>query len=123
MKKKTYETIGKIFPIIVGLGAVVGVFMDSFIVPLILVGIGVPFIMWSKTRVKEVIEDERDQAIGSKALRRSVVTFSLLATFIGLILYLQGGEIQMILSHTLLGSVSFILILYLIFFAYLERKM
>ncbi|MDZ7672516.1 MAG: DUF2178 domain-containing protein [Halanaerobiales bacterium] len=123
MKKKTYETIGKIFPIIVGLGVVVGIFMDSFIVPLIIIGIGVPFIMWSKTRVKEVIEDERDQVIGSKALRRSVVTFSLLATFIGLILYIQGGEMKMALSHTLLGSVSFILILYIIFFAYLERKM
>ncbi len=123
MKKKTYQTIGAIFPIFVGISVIMGIILDSTIIPLIVVGIGVPLIIWSKKNVKEVIEDERDDRIGGKAMKNAVVLFALIATFIGLILYAQGGEVKMAVSHTLLGSVSFILVSYISFFAYLERKM
>ncbi|MFO7815226.1 MAG: DUF2178 domain-containing protein [Halanaerobiales bacterium] len=108
---------------IVGVSVGFSIFIGGFIIPLVVVGIGVPFIMWSKTQVEEVIEDERDKIIGRKALRNAVVVFSLVGTVIGLWLYIDGGEIQMIISHTLLSSISLILILYILFFAYLERKM
>jgi len=123
VKKKTYQTIGAIFPIFVGISVIMGIILDSTIIPLIVVGIGVPLIIWSKKNVKEVIEDERDDRIGGKAMKNAVVLFALIATFIGLILYAQGGEVKMAVSHTLLGSVSFILVSYISFFAYLERKM
>ncbi len=123
LKKETYEKIGKMFPIIVGASFGFSIFIGGLIIPLVVVGIGVPFIMWSKTQVEEVIEDERDKTIGRKAMRNAVVIYSLLGTVIGLWLYIAGGEIQMIISHTILTSISFILILYIIFFAYLERKM
>jgi uncharacterized membrane protein len=123
MKKQTYETIGKLFPIFVGISVIMGIILDNSILPLIVVGIGVPLIIWSKSRVEEVIEDERDQEIGGKAMRNAVVVFAIIATIIGLILYAQGGDVKMAVSHTLLGSVSFILVSYIAFFAYLERKM
>ena len=123
MKKETYQTIGKLFPILVGGSVVLGIILDNTIIPLIVVGIGVPLIIWSKKNVEEVIEDERDEIIGGKAMRNAVILFALIATVIGLILYAQGGEVKMAVSHTLLGSVSFILVSYIGFFAYLERKM
>jgi uncharacterized membrane protein len=123
MKKQTYETMGKLFPIFVGISVIMGIILDNSILPLIVVGIGVPLIIWSKSRVEEVIEDERDQEIGGKAMRNAVVVFAIIATIIGLILYAQGGDVKMAVSHTLLGSVSFILVSYIAFFAYLERKM
>ena len=123
MKKVTYQTLGKLFPILVGIAVIIGIILDSFLIPLVVVAIGVTLIMWSKRRVEEVIEDERDQKIGGKAMRNAVILFSLLATIIGLILYASGGEVQMAVSHTLLGSVSFILISYIAFFYFLERKM
>jgi len=123
MKKETYQTLGKLFPILVGIAFIIGIILDSFLIPLVVVAIGVTLIMWSKRKVKEVIEDERDQKIGGKAMRNAVILFSLLATIIGLILYASGGEVQMAVSHTLLGSVSFILISYIAFFYFLERKM
>lgn len=123
MKKETYQTIGKLFPIFVGVSVILGIILDNTIIPLVVVGIGVPLIFWAKRNVKEVIEDERDERIGGKAMRNTVVLFALIATSIGLILYAQGGEVKMAVSHTLLGSVSFILVSYIAFFAYLERKM
>ena len=123
LKKETYKKMGKIFPIIVGASVGVSIFIGGFIIPLVVVEIGVPFIMWSKNQVEETIEDERDIAIGRKAMRNAVVIYSLLGTVIGLWLYIAGGEIQMVISHTILTSISFILVLYIIFFAYLERKM
>ena len=123
MKKETYQTLGKLLPILVGIAVIIGIILDSFLIPLVVVAIGVTLIMWSKRRVEEVIEDERDQQIGGKAMRNAVILFSLLATIIGLILYAGGGEVQMAVSHTLLGSVSFILISYIAFFYFLERKM
>ena len=123
MKKQTYETMGKLFPIFVGISVIMGIILDNSILPLIVVGIGVPLIIWSKSRVEEVIEDERDHEIGGKAMRNAVIVFAVIATIIGLILYAQGGEVKMAVSHTLLGSVSFILVSYIAFFAYLERKM
>lgn len=123
MKKETYEKMGKIFPIIVSASVLVSIFIGGFIIPLIVVGLGVSLIMWSKTQVEEVIEDERDKAIGNKALRTALVIFSLMGTILGILLYFDGGEIQRVISQTILSSISFIFIIYIILFAYFERKM
>lgn len=123
MNKETYKKIGILFPVITGSSFVLGIVLNNYILPIFVVVIGVPLIIFAKSRVKDIIEDERHYKIGGYAGRYAIVLYSLIASLLGLVLIVQDSPVIEAVAHTLLASVSVLLFCYLILYAYYERKM
>lgn len=123
MNKETYRKIGILFPIVTAGAFTIGIITNNFVFPIFVLAIGIPLVFIAKTRVKDVIEDERHYQIGGYASRYAIAVFSLIASIIGLVLIVQESPVAVAVAHTLFVSISVILLLYVILFAYFEKKM
>ena len=104
------------------MGAVVGygVSKGNALLPAIAFSIGVVLIALGKRGVKEVMEDERTQRISEKASRRTYEVFVGGAALIGTTLIALNKHIEA--GYTLAFSACALLILYIIFYGYYNRK-
>ncbi len=123
MNKETYKKIGIFFPILMGCTFTIGIILNNYIVPIFVMVIGISLIFIAKSRVKDVIEDERHYKIGGYAGRYAITLFSIVASICGLILIVQKSPILEAVSYTLFCSISVLLFCYLILYAYFEKKM
>lgn len=123
MNKDTYRKIGILFPVIVGVAFTLGIIINNYVLPIFVLVTGIPLIFIAKSRVKDVIEDERHHKIGGYAGRYAIAVFSLVAAILGLVLIVQEGPVVSAVAHTLFISISVLLVIYIILFAYFEKKM
>lgn len=123
MDRKKFAICGVVLT--AAFGAVVGwsVSNGNALLPVIAVVAGVALLRLLKSRVDEVMEDERVERIGEKASRRSLQAFGLLAAMVGAILVTLGDDTGFEQAgFTLLYSVCLLLVLYMVFYGYYSRK-
>ncbi len=94
----------------------------NFIGPIIVVAIASVFLFYSRSRVKEVVADERDYAIGGKAARWAIQIYSWVTIVVMFTLYAKQdiGSAFGIIAQTLAYSICFLLIAYAVIFRYLN---
>lgn len=114
--------------------------LAAVIILAVLIGISVNFSNWYlpvafivtawvllyvlRGRVKEVVADERDYKVAGKASRFAMTIYSLLATVIGLALYIGGKDnlVLFVVGSVLLYSAGFLMLLNSILFKIYQRK-
>jgi len=123
LDKKTYRKIGIFFPILMGVTFTLGIVLNNYILPIFVMVIGISLVFIAKSRVRDVIEDERHYKIGGYAGKYAITLFSIIASIIGLILIVQKSPILEAVAYTLFCSISVLLLCYLILYVYFEKKM
>jgi uncharacterized membrane protein len=114
------------------LGAITGwaVLRENYIIPVIALAIVSALFIYLRSKVKEIIADERDYEIGGRAARLSITIFSWIAIFMIFLFmaFQKTNQDYAIVVATLSYSVCLLLIIYssLYFFhnklAFLENK-
>lgn len=108
--------------------AFLGVWMGTtgnywLIIPVVIIGTGVLFLL--KRRVKEVVVDERINAVAYHASRFAYLSFVILAVIVGAILIVlnKNGSSEMFkIGLTLCFSVCALLVFYWLAYIYYNRK-
>ncbi len=124
MNRQVFEKARIIIPMIIGGGIAIGIIQNSFIIPLIVIIIGIFGMYFIKSHNKEIVQDERTYKIGSYAARAAIGVFSIGALIISLVLMtIRSTEIMWAVGQTLAFTINAILILYLLFYRYYSNKM
>lgn len=113
--------------IVMAVGALVGSATSSgnMILPVLAMFTGIVMLRALKRRVNEVIEDERTYRVSEKASRRTLETFGILTALVGEVLIVLGNKgIADVAQagYTLAHAVCFLLLLYMAFYGYYNRK-
>ena len=125
MKQKQFTQCGII--IIVSMGSLFAwsIMSGNTVVPIIAVIIGTVALYLCKSRVEEVIVDERTYKIGEQAARRTLQVFSIVSGVTGILLVVlsQYGypEVTQV-GLTLAYSSCALLVLYSLFYRYYNKK-
>jgi uncharacterized membrane protein len=106
-----------------GVTFTLGIVFNNYILPIFVMVIGISLVFIAKSRVKDIIEDERHYKIGGYAGKYAITLFSIIASISGLILIVQKSPILEAVAYTLFCSISVLLFCYLILYAYFEKKM
>ncbi len=124
MDRKTYAICGVI--IAMTLGGVIGfsITIENVILPIVAVTVGMALLYLCKSRVKEVIEDERTHRISERASRKTFQIFTPSVALIGVILIAWRNKYPNLAQSgfTLAYSVCALLMLYNIFYMYYNKK-
>jgi len=111
----------------IAVGALIGwsVLAGNSMLLLVAVIVGMVLLYLCKSRVEEVIEDERVYRISEKASRRTLQVFGLTIAVIGIALVVlsKSGYAELTQAGlALVYSACGLLVLYLIFYGYYSRK-
>ncbi|MFA5750806.1 MAG: DUF2178 domain-containing protein [Candidatus Paceibacterota bacterium] len=123
MSKKQFKIIQICIAVILALIFSQSIILENYFIPIIAVLIGLGLLLWLKTKVKDVLADERDWQIGGKSAILSLQIFSGVMVPIIFVLYILKDTnptfepIAMALSF----SVVFIMLLYSLIFTYLSK--
>lgn len=124
MKKKSYQKTKVIIPGIIGGAVAVGIVTQNYIIPLIVIILGMIAMYIFKTHSEEKINDERTYKIGNYAARYTIAIFTLGILPISIILMaLRTNEIMWAVGQTLSYSITAILLIYIIAYKYFSKKM
>ncbi|MDD2785722.1 MAG: DUF2178 domain-containing protein [Patescibacteria group bacterium] len=98
--------------------------LDNYLVPIIAVALDALLILYMRGKVKEIIADERDYAIGGKAARWTMYIYCWAALVVIFTLYAikQYNPAYIIIANVLAYSACTVLIIYAVTFKYIERK-
>lgn len=99
------------------------VVLKNFVGPIIGAAIAAAFLLYFRGRVKEVIADERDYAIGGKSARWAIQIYSWIAIVFMFIFYANqsSNPVFEAIAQTLAYSTCFLLIVYSVVFGYLNK--
>jgi len=120
MDRKKFTIYAASICAIMGAVAGYGVSKGNALLPAIAFVIGVSLIALGKRGVKEVMEDERTYRISEKASRRIYQVFVTSAALIGTTLIALNKHAEA--GYTLAFSACALLVLYLLFYSYYNRK-
>lgn len=123
MTLKTFSIYKIIAVIIVAIATGVSVNNGNWYLPIALLITAWVFLYVLRTRVKEVIADERDYRIAGKASALAMRIYSVLAVIIGLILYVaeKNNEVLFAIGSVLSYSAGFIMLVYAILFKIYDK--
>jgi len=123
MSKKTFLIYKVITAILLAMTVSISVNSGNYIFPAVAVVAAVSFLYGVKTKVKEVLADERDYKVAGQAARLSLTVYSILMVAIGFIaLSLKKVHPEFeYLSYTLLYSVCALMILNAVLFKIYSR--
>ncbi|MDD5341145.1 MAG: DUF2178 domain-containing protein [Patescibacteria group bacterium] len=124
MTKKTFLIYKIIAVIVVGIAFGASVNFGNWYLPLAILIAAWVFLYILRTRVKEVIADERDYNLAGKASALSLRIFASLAVIAGFILYVaeKQNETMFAIGSVLMYSAGFLMLLYAIIFKIYEKK-
>ena len=125
MERKKFKLYGFIITIVVGFVIGLSAFRGEIITALVAVFIGMILLFMLKSRVKQVIEDERVYRISEKASRRTVQVVGVATALLGLsILGLsKSGYLELVeVGYSLTFFASVLLMVYMIFYGYYAKK-
>lgn len=113
--------------IVMAMGAVIGgaVSSGNILLPIIVPAAGILLMVMLRRSVKEVIEDERNYRISEKASRKAIQIFGISAAVLSSIFITLGRKGSADISQagfTLSYAVGFLLMLYLGFYTYYNKK-
>lgn len=115
--------------IIIGIfvGGLVGwaVATKNLLLLVIAITFGLALDYYSRTRLKDILEDEMFIRLGERASRRALQIFLSFAVVAGALLstlVIEGYGYLVLVGYTLAYSACFLIILYIVFFWYYRRK-
>ena len=124
MDRKTYAICGVI--IAMTLGGVIGfsITIENVILPIVAVTVGMALLYLCKSRVKEVIEDERTHRISERASKKTLEIFITVTAITSGILIASRDRYPELknLGFTLAYLTCCLLIMYLLFYGYYAKK-
>ena len=124
MTKKTF-LIYKIAAVI-GLGIAVSISVNygNWYLPIAFLITAWVFLYILRSKVREVVEDERDHKIAGKASVLTMRIYTIISVIVGLILYVaeKDNEILFVVGSVLLYSAGFLMVLYSVLFKTYEKK-
>jgi uncharacterized membrane protein len=125
MERKKFKLYGLVITIIVGFVIGLSAFRGEPITAIVAVVVGMLLLYALKSRVKQVIEDERDYRISEKASRRTIQVVGTTTALLGLsILGLsKSGYLELVdVGYSLAGFATVLLMVYMIFYGYYANK-
>ncbi len=123
MTLKTFKQIQIIAAVIIGITVSQAIVFESFFLPIVTIIVATLVMLILRRRVKEVIADERDYALGGKAALLTLQIFSWLAVVGMLFFYTfrNTNPSYESIAHTLAFSACFLMIVYSLIFRYHDR--
>lgn len=125
MERKKFKLYSISITIIVGFFVVLSVSIAEPITAIFAVVIGMILLFVLKSRVKQVIEDERVYRISEKASRRTIQVVGIITAILGLSIiglskneYLKLDEV----GYSLVSFATVLLMVYMIFYGYYAKK-
>ncbi|MFA6304197.1 MAG: DUF2178 domain-containing protein [Patescibacteria group bacterium] len=96
----------------------------NFYLPLAAMAAAVVVLLFAKSKVKDVLYDERDLLLAGKAAMYSIKIYGLLAASLVMVLLAlkKGDPVWEPVGSALAYSVCFLLVLYSLFYKFLARK-
>ncbi len=94
----------------------------SLIVPLIVIAVGGFFLVMLRKRVTEVVRDERTQAISQRAARLTMSVFAPACALLALAFIMLGQSDLKQAGYTLAYATCGLMIIYDVFYFYLNRR-
>jgi uncharacterized membrane protein len=125
MERKKFKLYGLVITIVVGFVIGLSAFRGEPITAVVAVVVGMILLYALKSRVKQVIEDERVYRISEKASRRTIQVVGTTTALIGLsILGLsKSGYLELVeVGYSLAGFATVLLMVYMIFYGYYAKK-
>jgi uncharacterized membrane protein len=125
MERKNFKLYGLVITIVVGFVIGLSVFRGEPIIAIVAVVLGMILLYALKSRVKQIIEDERIYRISEKASRRTIQVVGTTAALLGLsILGLsRSGYLELVeVGYSLACFATILLMVYMIFYGYYAKK-
>jgi len=125
MEGRKFKQYGFIITIVVGFFIGLSVFRGEPITAIVAVVIGMILLYSLKSRVKQVIEDERVYRISEKASRRTIQVFGTTTALLGLFIIglSKSGYLNLVdVGYSLACFATVLLMVYMIFYGYYARK-
>ncbi|MFA5009770.1 MAG: DUF2178 domain-containing protein [Patescibacteria group bacterium] len=97
--------------------------VDNYIVPMISIAFSIILLVYLRSRVKEVIADERDYEIGGHAARWAMMIFSWTAVIAMFLLYYEKAlnPTFEVVAYVLAYAVCVLMLLYSLLFRYYDQ--
>ena len=125
MERKKFKLYGLVITIVVGFFIGLSVFRGEPITAIVAVVVGMILLYALKSRVKQVIEDERAYRISEKASRRTIQAVGTTTAILGLSIIglSKSGLLELTEVGYLLASFATVLLMvYMIFYGYYAKK-
>jgi len=126
MERKKFKLYGLVITIVVGFVIALSAIRGEPIAAIVAVVVGMMLLYVLKSRVKQVIEDERVYRISEKASRRTIQVVGTTTALIGLTIiglsrseYLELSEV----GYSLAYSAAALLMVYMVFYGYYSKKL
>ncbi|MDO8468655.1 MAG: DUF2178 domain-containing protein [Candidatus Peribacter sp.] len=123
MTLKQYTTFRIIIAVLLAAFIASSVVRHDYFWPVVAMVLAMLILFVLRSRVKEVLADERDYALGGKAARWAMQIFSLVAVIV-MFIFLNLGESdpqQTVVAHVLAYSVCALMLLYSALFGIFRR--
>jgi uncharacterized membrane protein len=125
MTLKRFKILKLSIVIILGIITGVSVSYHNYIIPIIAIAVAVSLIFYWRRKVKEIIADERDYAVGGRAAGLTIQIYAWLA-FVMMFLFLVYYNLNpvpeiMVSVVTLAYSTCVLMVLYALFFRYYNK--
>ena len=123
MNQKTYQKWRMVIVFVLAVAISQSVIFNNYVIPVILMIVASLILWYLRGRVKEVIADERDYALGGKSALLAIQVFGWLAAMGSFILYSQKAINPMyeVVGTTLSYSVLFLFLVYGLIFRYYNK--
>jgi uncharacterized membrane protein len=125
MESRRFKQYGFVITIVVGFFIGLSAFRGEPIIAIVVVFTGIILLYTLKSRVKQVIEDERIYRICEKASRRTIQVVGATTALLGLSILLlsKSGYIELIeVGYSLACFATVLLMVYMIFYGYYAKK-
>jgi uncharacterized membrane protein len=125
MERKKFKLYGLVLTIFVGFVIGLSAFRGEPIIAIVTMVVGMILLFALKSRVKQVIEDERIYRISEKASRKTIQVVGTTTALLGLsILGLsKSGYLELVeVGYSLACFATVLLIVYMIFYGYYAKK-
>jgi uncharacterized membrane protein len=123
MTLKQYTLVRIIAVIAVASSISISVARSNFIIPIFITLLAVAGLFWLRGRVKEILADERDYALGGTAARLAIQIYSWVAIIAMFVLYSQRAlnPTYDVIASVLAYSTCFLMLLYSLIFKYYDQ--
>jgi uncharacterized membrane protein len=125
MERKKFKLFGLTITIVVGFIIGLSAFRGEPITAIVAVVAGMILIYMLKSRVKQVIEDERIYRISEKASRRTIQVVGTITALLGLTIIglSRSGYLELVeVGYSLACFATVLLMVYMIFYGYYAKK-
>ena len=125
MERKKFKLYGLVLTIIVGFFIGLSVFRGEPITAIVAVVVGMILLYALKSRVNQVIDDERVYRISEKASRRTIQVVGTITALLGLTIIglSRSGYLELVeVGYSLAFFATILLMVYMIFYGYYAKK-